>query len=148
MTPRVVKGAIRLPRPRRLGVYAVALGLWGSGVGWLVLRYGFRRVGEFGPEASPLEPWALKLHGAFAFASLWTLGLLWGAHIVNGWGAGRRRWSGSGLLGLLLFLSVTGYLLYYAGGDEVRAVVSPLHWITGLAIVAAFLLHRFARERR
>lgn len=147
MTRRAVKGPIRLPRPRRLGVYAVALGVWASGVAWLVLRYGFRHEGAFGPENSPLEPWALKVHGAFAFAALWTMGLLWAAHILNGWGAKRRRWSGAGLLGLLLFLTLTGYLLYYAGGDGLRAVVSRLHWIAGLGVLVAFLLHRFARER-
>lgn len=147
MSRRAVKGPIRLGRPRRLGVYAVALGLWGSGIAWLILRYGFRREGPFGPESHPLEPWALKLHGAFAFAALWAMGLLWAAHIVNGWDAKRRRWSGSALLGLLLFLTVTGYLLYYAGGDDLRAAVSLLHWIAGLGALAVFLLHRFTRER-
>jgi len=53
-----------------------------------------------------------------------------------------------GLLGLLLFLTLSGYLLYYAGGDEARAVISPLHWIVGLGAPALFVLHRFARERR
>jgi hypothetical protein len=147
MSQRAVKGPIRLGKPRRIGVYVVALGLWGSGVAWLILRYGFRRAGEFGPENSPLEPWALKLHGAFAFVALWTMGLLWAAHILNGWSAHRRRWSGAGLLSLLLFLTVTGYLLYYAGGDGLRATVSSLHWIAGLGVLALFLLHRFARER-
>jgi hypothetical protein len=147
MNRRTAKGPIRLPRPRRLGVYAVALGLWVSGVGWLILHYGFQRQGEFGPQTSPLEPWALKLHGAFAFAALWTMGLLWAAHIVNGWSVGRRRWSGAGLLGLLLFLTLTGYLLYYAGDDTLRAAVSRMHWIAGLGVLIAFLLHRLARDR-
>lgn len=148
MTRRAVGGPIRLPRPRRLGVYAVALGIWGSGVAWLILRYWLRKPGEFGPETNPWEPWALRVHGAFGFATLWSLGLLWGVHVVNGWGAKRRRWSGAGLLGLLLVLTLTGYLLYYASGDELRAVLSPLHWVIGLGAPALFLFHRFARERR
>ena len=148
MKRRAVEGPIRLPRQRRWGVYTVALGIWGSGLAWLVVRYFLRRQGEFGPEVNPLEPWALKLHGAFAFATLWTLGLLWSVHILNGWGAKRRRWSGVALLSISLFLTLTGYLLYYAGGDEARAVISPLHWVAGLGAPALFLLHRFARERK
>lgn len=148
MKRRAVEGPIRLPTKRRWGVYAVAIGIWASGAAWLVLRYWLRRQGEFGPETNPLEPWALRAHGAFAFATLWALGLLWGAHVLNGWGAKRRRWSGAGLLGFLLFLTLTGYLLYYAGGDELRAVISPLHWVVGLGAPVLFILHRFAREKR
>jgi hypothetical protein len=137
-----------LPRARRLAVYAVALGVWASGVGWLVLRYALRREGPFGPETHPLAPWALKAHGALAFAALWLMGVLWAAHLVNGWTAGRRRWSGGVLFGLALFLILTGYLLYYAGDEQLRDVVSKLHWAAGLGTPLAFTLHRFARERR
>lgn len=147
-TRRPASGPIRLPRLRRLSVYGVALGVWASGAGWLVLRYFLRHPGEFGPETNPLEPWALKLHGAFAFAILWLMGVLWAAHIVNGWTTGRRRWSGGLMFGLALFLILTGYLLYYGGGDEMHDLVSKLHWVVGLGVPVAFLVHRFARERR
>jgi hypothetical protein len=145
---RPVRGPIRLPPARRWSVYAIALGLWGSGAGWLVLRYLLRRQGPFGPETNPLEPWALKAHGAFAFATLWLMGLLWAAHLVNGWSSGRRRLSGVLLFGLALSLILTGYLLYYAGGDELRELVSKLHWVVGLGAPLAFALHRFARDPR
>jgi hypothetical protein len=147
MSRRTVRGPIRLPSARRWSVYGIALGVWGTGVGWLVLRYLLRRQGAFGPETHPLEPWALKAHGAFAFATLWLMGLLWTAHLVNGWSSGRRRWSGALLFGLALALILTGYLLYYAGGDELREAVAKLHWIAGLGAPAAFGLHRFAVER-
>ena len=52
-----------------------------------------------------------------------------------------------GLLGLLFFLTLTGYLLYYVGDDALRATVSRLHWIAGLGVLVGFFLHRFARNR-
>lgn len=134
----------RLPAGRRLLVNGVALGLWASGAVWLMFHYFLNAQGEFGPTPSPLEPWWLKLHGAFAFAALWTFGLIWGAHVVNGWSLGKRRASGVALLGAILALILTGYLLYYAGSDEIRAVVSSMHWVLGLGAPALYLAHRVA----
>jgi hypothetical protein len=41
---------------------------------------------------------------------------------------------------------LTGYLLYYAGGDEFRAAVSLGHWTVGLAALIFLLLHRRIRR--
>lgn len=148
MTRRAVRAPIKLTSRRRLLTYAIALGLWASGAAWVALHFLLRTRGDFGPETNPIEPWALKAHGAFAFATLWLMGLLWGVHVVNGWRAGRRRWSGAILLGLALVLTLTGYLLYYAGGDALRSLVSLAHWTLGLGAPAAFLLHRLAVSDR
>ena len=145
MTTHIQLATPRLRVGRRRLVNGVGLGLWASGLVWLVLHYFLRSKGEFGPEPSPLEPWSLKLHGLFAFGALWTLGLLWGVHVVNGWGTRRRRWSGSLVLGALGLLTVSGWLLYYAGSDQVRGVVSILHWAIGLAALPLYLAHRLIR---
>jgi hypothetical protein len=146
--PGPVRGPIRLPLRRRLGVYVVAAGLWASGALWLVFHHFVRGKGEFGPTISPLEPWWLRLHGAAAFGFLWIFGLLWGVHMVNGWTAGRRRWSGGVMFAAAVFLIVSGYLLYYAGGEDLRALASAAHWIVGLAAPVAFVWHRYlARDR-
>ena len=136
----------RLTRRRRLGVYVIGLGVWLSGTLWLLFHYFAVQTGPFGPEPHPLESWWLKLHGAFAFATLWIFGLLWGVHLVKGWSAGQRRWSGGLLVGALLWFVISGYLLYYVGDDDVRAVLSVLHWASGLAAPALFLVHRFQRS--
>ena len=52
--------------------------------------YLLTKQGEFGPQSHPLEPWWLKLHGAFAFAFTWFFGLLWGTHVTVAWPRGRR----------------------------------------------------------
>ncbi|MGR4865779.1 hypothetical protein [Caulobacter sp. LARHSG274] len=137
----------RLTHRRRLAVNLSGLVLWGSGVVWLGLHYFAVRQGEFGPEQSPVEPWALKVHGAVAFLALWLGGLLWGVHVVNGWGQNRRRVSGGVLLGGFLLLIVSGYLLYY-GGEAGRPAISLFHWVLGLGLPALYVAHRILERRK
>ena len=47
--------AALLSRRRRWLTFAVLAGLWGTGVAWLVLRYGMQHQGEFGPSPHPLQ---------------------------------------------------------------------------------------------
>lgn len=143
---------VRLP-PRlfslpRVGlVYGVLGGLWISGVAWLLLHYFLQRAGDFGPIPHPLEAWTLKLHGALAFAALWTGGVLWAVHIVPAWRRGHRRSSGIVSVALFALLALSGYLLYYAGDDALRAVVALVHWLVGLGALAPVLVHVLRRLR-
>src|SRR5215510_4702143 len=57
-------------------VYTIGLGLWITGAVWLLFHYFMVQNGPYGPSPHPLEFWSLAAHGAFAFASLWLLGLL------------------------------------------------------------------------
>jgi hypothetical protein len=135
------------PSPRaRLLANLTGAGLWVSGGLWLVFHYFLRREGEWGPEPHALEPWWLRLHGAFAFLAVWTFGFLWAAHILGGWASGRRRWTGVLLAAWLLVMATSGYLLLYAGDDGAWGVLSPTHWIAGLALPAIYLAHRFLRR--
>ena len=117
-------------------VWPIAAGVWLSGVLWLIFHNFLMRRGEFGLMAHPLELWWLRAHGAFAFASLWLLGFLSVAHVAQRWGWKRQRASGAILLALYIWLVITGYLLYYAGGDRFRAAVSYGHWTLGVAALA------------
>jgi hypothetical protein len=131
-----------LGRPTRLMLYAVSLGVWFSGGLWLLLHTLYFKRGEFGPEVNPLEPWCLKVHGAFGFAAIWLLGLLWGAHMTRMWPLSWRRRSGGVMAGVAVWLILTGYLLYYVGDDKARSIVSVLHWGVGLASPLFFFWHR------
>ena len=134
--------AIRLSPPQRLILYTVGVGLWASGVLWLLFHSGVGHHDEFGLARHPLEPWCLALHGAFAVGGTWTFGWLARAHIVRGWSAKRRRRSGSLLVGLVVWLVVSGYLLYYLGDERLRSITSLFHWSIGLMMPLAFVLHR------
>ena len=127
-------------------VWPIVLGVWLSGALWLLFHDFLRRPGEFGLTAQPLEQWWLRAHGAFAFASLWLLGFLSVAHVAGRWAWRRQRRSGVVLLAVYIWLVLTGYLLYYAGGDEFRAAVSLGHWTVGLVALFFLLLHRRIRR--
>lgn len=131
----------------RLLITLAGAGLWISGALWLVFHYFLRRPGEWGPEPHVLEPWWLRLHGAFAFLALWTAGLVFAAHIAGAWATGRRRVTGILLFAWLGVQTVTGYLLLYASDDGAWGIVSPTHWIAGLALPAAYAVHRWLRPR-
>lgn len=136
----------QLARKRRMILYGIAAGTWATGALWVVCHYFLMSEGPFGLTPHPLEFWSLASHGAFAFASLWLLGLLWAVHIPIGWRTSRRRWSGGAMLGVSGWLVLSGYALYYVGSEELMSISAILHWSVGLAAPALFLLHRFARE--
>ena len=148
------KGAVRSARAPELSpararlVYGIGLGLWITGAVWLVAHYFMVQDGPYGPSPHPLEFWSIAAHGAFGFASLWLLGLLWSVHIPAGWRSLRRRWSGSIMFGLSALLVLSGYLLYYLGSEDMIPIVAVLHWGIGLACPALFLAHRFTRDSR
>ena len=134
----------RLQGEQRVSVYAVGLGLWATGAVWLLLHYFLAQETPFGPSPHPLEFWSRAAHGAFGFAAIWLFGMLWGTHIVDGWRSLRRRWSGSAMFAIFAWLVVSGYLLYYLGGEQTLLVTTVLHWSVGLLCPLPFLLHRFA----
>ena len=138
----------RISRQRRWLLYAIGIGLWLSGALWLTFHYLFMRTGEFGPTPHPSEIWWLKIHGAFAFASIWMFGLLWGIHVSKALPFPRRKGSGISLVAGFGLLIVTGYLLYYVGNDSARSVVSVVHWAIGLASPSLFFLHRARPGKR
>ena len=118
-----------------------ALGLWLTGGGWLLLHFFGQQEGDFGPEMNPLEPWMMALHGLFVIPALLAIGATFVAHIPKGWARRRQRVPGIVLCGALAVLIASGYLLYYAGGEELRFWNSTVHWTLGLALPAACAWH-------
>ena len=134
------------PRAKAL-IYAVLGVAWGSGVLWLVFHYFFPHHGEFGDEPNPLEHPLIVLHGAGAFAALWLAGWLWTTHIVPWWNSPSRRSSGIVLIAMGALLVVSGWLLYYASGDELRHWVTVLHWSIGLLLAVPAAVHALRSKR-
>lgn len=132
---------IRLGRWHQGAVYGATAALVVSGIAWLVLHYFYAEAGEFGPTIHPGEPWMLKIHGAAAMAGLVVYGSLLPVHVRRAWAMRRNIALGICLLTLMLLLTVTGYLLYYAGDEETRPVISLLHWAIGLVVPALLLWH-------
>jgi hypothetical protein len=83
----------------------------------------------------------LKLHGAAAMGALVLLGTLLPMHVKFAWRAGRNLRTGLSLLSVFLFLVLTGYGLYYFGGERLRYWTSAAHLWVGLALPLIMLVH-------
>jgi hypothetical protein len=141
-----LRDPLYLGRGRKRLVQVIGIAVWLSGCAWLGLHYFAQQQTEFGPAPHPAEHWTLMAHGLFAFAALWAFGLLWSGHIAAAWKSGRHRVTGSALFLAMAALIVSGYLLYYAGSDTVRPLLSLAHWAIGLALPAAYGWHRAIRR--
>lgn len=132
---------LRLERWHRRWIYASGAALFVSGAAWLVARYFLRPAGQFGETIHPIEPWAMKLHGAAAMAVLFFLGSLMNAHIRRALKTGRNLVTGWAMIATLALLVVTGFGLYYVAGEGDRPLWSAVHWIVGLGVALLFVLH-------
>lgn len=115
--------------------------LLGSGVGWLLLDKFGEVQGEFGPEPSPALPWLLSLHGVLAYVFVIASAMLINVHMRLGWYAHRNRVSGITLIAVSLMLTASGLLLYYATAEQLRGIASTAHWLIGLALPIALIVH-------
>lgn len=139
MTPR--PDTIRLGSLQEGAVYLATAALVVSGAVWLVLHYFMAQPGQFGPMPHPVEPWMLRLHGAAAMAALIIYGSLLPIHIRRAWAVRRNVVLGIVVAACMLLLTITGYLLYYAGSEELRPLISAAHWIPGLAVPLLLVWH-------
>ena len=140
--------SIRLGSWHQAFVYGGTALLVLSGIVWLVLHYFFIQAGEFGDVTHPLEPWMLKLHGAAAMLGLVVYGSLLPVHVRRAWSIRRNLFLGIAVLVVMLLLTLTGYLLYYAAGEDTRPVISAVHWIVGLGVPLLLAWHVLSGRRR
>lgn len=132
---------VRLGSTHRTWLFGAFATAFITGTAWWVLHRWFPVNGEFGPAPHPVEPWLIRLHGAAAMVTLVLLGSLLAHHVRHAWLAHRNRRSGGLLLTLNGLLALTGYALYYAGGETLRAFASAAHLTLGLALPVLLLLH-------
>lgn len=141
---RIPSELIRLePYHRRL-LYGVFALLFSSGAAW---AYWSDLVPSPGAFEMTAKAWAMKVHGAAAMAILVLVGMLLTGHVRLAWRARRNRGNGSLFLGAFGILTVTGYGLYYAGGERLRAWTSWIHLGVGLALPLLLILHIWLGKR-
>jgi hypothetical protein len=130
--------SIRLKRLQRYLLYTVLAVLFLSGAMWAYWNYLAASPGDFETGA---KSWAMKIHGAAAMAILVLIGIVLNGHVKFAWRAGRNYINGSIFLGAFALLTVTGYGLYYAGGEKLRAWTSWIHLLAGLTLPILLLIH-------
>ena len=122
-----------------------------SGLGWLYFHYFMAVTTDFGQTPHPAQTWWLKLHGLAAMAVLVIFGSLIPVHIRRAWHHRKNRGSGAVMVLIMFVLTLTGYGLYYIGGEELRPFISGAHWLLGSALMPIIVLHialgRRARHR-
>ena len=144
------RSSFRLNRPFKALVYLSFGVLLLTGAGWM---YAQGRLEDQGWETVPRL--LMKIHGGAAMLALLVLGAL-ATHIRRGWKADKNRLSGAVLIAVNAFLIVTGYGLYYAGGEALREWLSRWHAWIGLAsgmllpahVLAGRLIIRALHRRR
>ncbi|MCF7688094.1 MAG: hypothetical protein K9M98_05360 [Cephaloticoccus sp.] len=112
-----------------------------SGVFWWTLQRWGMIESEFGLAAHPLAPWVLRLHGLAAMVFLVVLGILLPLHVSRSWRVAKNRFSGAGMLLFLFILGISGWLLYYAGGETFRTIVAMIHTWIGVALPLVIVVH-------
>ena len=132
----------RLPNWQRRAIYAVTAALVLTGLLWWALD---ANRGENG--ASSAQVWSLRVHGMAAMLGLVFFGSLLSSHIRIAWAVNRNRLLGATLAGLTITLALTGYGLYYLGGEMSRSVASWLHLVFGITMPFVLWLH-IVRGRR
>ena len=105
--------------------------LWITGMLWLTLD--FMDLNSFG------QTQVLILHGALIIPALVSLGVLIVSHIPEGWEPTKRRKSGYLLSFIMLFLVITGFVLFYE--DSFMNQLSYSHSMTGLILVPLIFWH-------
>ncbi|MBC7379591.1 MAG: DUF4405 domain-containing protein [Burkholderiaceae bacterium] len=131
---------IRLPAWQRRGLYASMLVLTLSGLAWLALHF---LAGESGDDLAQAVPrlWSIRIHAAAALWLLVMMGSLMPLHMRSAWHLRRNRIGGAGLVALMLGLTLTGYLLWYAPEGTGRLWSEWLHWVLGGGAPVALLAH-------
>ncbi len=123
---------LQLSRRHRLLLYFVCLLLFVSGASWAWAQ----RLDYLGEASEALRSWKhffLKVHGYSAAGFVLLLGGIISGHVRRSWHAHKNRLNGAFFLTSVAVLTITGYMLYYVGGETLRDVVSQTHLWLGLA---------------
>ncbi|MBM3394418.1 MAG: DUF4405 domain-containing protein [Betaproteobacteria bacterium] len=132
---------MRLSTSHQVWIYGSFGVLFVTGGLWLIFHYFIQIEGEFGPQAHPLEPWWLRLHGAAVMLFMFVLGTLLLTHTDKAWKMRRNLTTGIAFVIVNAVLIVSGYMLYYFGGETARPIISLVHWVIGLAAPVLVALH-------
>jgi hypothetical protein len=135
---------LRPRRWQRWTLHSLALAMLLSGLAWLIAHFFLRSTGTMGEEtSSPIEPWALRLHGLMAYAFVFIIGSMSTLHILLGWRSRCSRVSGVAMVVICALLAVSALGLYYAPEDW-HASTSVIHWCVGLGLMPLLWIHILA----
>ena len=140
---------IKLSRRHQMTLYGSFGVLYVTGVAWYVF-HDDRVAALFGSDGwrFSIQPILLQIHGAAAMLALVALGSLVPQHIKWAWKGRMNRSTGGLMISTQALLVLTGYALYYAGGEDLRARASQLHFAIGACFPVLLAWHILEGRRR
>lgn len=115
--------------------------LFFSGVLWLAVRFWAGENTEFDGPFATLPSRLMRLHGAAAMVSLLVLGALIPTHMQRAWGEKRNHFTAIAMVALCGLMIISGYGLYYSGGERLRLWMSNIHSFSGCVLPFVLFWH-------
>lgn len=131
---------LQISRRSRFLLYGISLTLFISGTLWASIHHLDER-GLASETARQLKTWLIAIHGFSAVAFVLLLGTLLAGHVRRSWHARKNRKNGAFFLTAISLLTLSGYVLYYTGNEDVRSAVSDFHLWLGVAAPALLFWH-------
>jgi len=130
------RSTFRLSQPFQAIIYISVSVLLITGAAWMILHSPVEQT----TNSRNISAQLMRIHGAAAMAVLVVLGALT-PHIRRGWKEKKNRFTGVLMIAVNLFLVLSGYGLYYAGNEKLRAWLSCSHGWIGLGIAIVLPAH-------
>lgn len=132
-----------MSRAQRWWLWTTAVLSAASGLAYAYMRYWLDNDDPFSAFNHPAQPWALDLHLLVSPALLFTVGWLWGNHVVPKLrrGRGTARTSGLTLLVPVALMTATGYLLQTASAPGWRSGLGWAHGLSGVIFLVLMFGH-------
>lgn len=113
-----------------------------TGLGYAALRYLLRNDDPFSAYNHPWQPTALAWHVLLGPAVVFLLGWIFAAHVAPHLrGTRRARLTGLLLIGSILVMVISGYLLPLAGGGGGYAICAWVHGLSGTLVLGSVAAH-------
>lgn len=137
----------QLSAARQWALWLTVLLLTVTGAVWLWAEYLYQPA-DGGMEAYEIKHYAMLVHALFALAFVYAAGTLLYTHMQMAWRQQRNRASGAVMTAFAAVLVLSGYGLWYAGGETLRPLSEWAHWVTGFGLPPLLLLHALLGKRR
>lgn len=124
----------------RLTFHTTSAVLFLSGAVWAWVHH-LDETARAGEALRQFKPWLFKVHGFSAMTFVLLLGMLLTGHVRRGWRARKNQRNGAFFLTSVCLLTLSGYALYYIGGESLRAGARAFHLWLGLATPALLVWH-------
>jgi len=118
-----------------------------TGAVLFLLSNWLRVATPIGEQHSPAEHWVRAFHTTITYSATLAVGYLIKGHVLPGLRIRRRIWSGGVNLGVVVTLTVSALMIFYAGESDWNSYATQVHAIVGLMCPIFLLFHAVFRYK-